>query len=121
MTRIAKIESKRIGSGRSMGRLALTALFMLGTFVASAGAQEHREDGRRGYQRDYNREVHRDYHREVHRDWNGGYYPAPPVVYGTPYYAPPPVVYGPNVGIVVPGIVIGVHWTVTEAGFPLTV
>jgi hypothetical protein len=70
---------------------------MLGVFVASASAQGHREE-RRG-----------DDHRGDHRDWNGGYYPAPPVVYGSPYYAPPPVVYGPAVGIMLPGVVIGVQ------------
>ncbi len=44
-------------------------------------------------------------------DWNGGYYAAPPVVYGSPYgygyygspYYAPPVVYGPGVGISLAG------------------
>jgi hypothetical protein len=52
------------------------------------------------------------YHREHHHNWNGGYYRAPPVVYGSryhssyygsPYYYPP-VVYGPGFGINLPGI-----------------
>ena len=46
-------------------------------------------------------------HREYRHNWNGGYYEAPPVVYGSPYggayygspyYYPPPVVYGPGIG-----------------------
>lgn len=44
-----------------------------------------------------------------HGDWRGGYYAAPPVVYGGPVYAPPPVVYGPSVGIALPAIRIGIH------------
>jgi hypothetical protein len=55
-----------------------------------------------------------DWHRD-HYDhhWNGGYYRAPPVVYGGPYapgyYAPPPVVYGPGVGISLPGINLNIR------------
>jgi hypothetical protein len=97
MTCIMNIKSKRPGSGRSTARLALIALLMLGTFVATASAQGYHQDN------------HRDDHRDDHRNGNGGYYPAPPVVYGTPYYAPPPVVYAPGIGIALPGIVIGVH------------
>jgi hypothetical protein len=59
----------------------LTATLAFG-FAGSAGAEERGRD-------------HRDYH---HRGWNGGYYRAPPVVYGSPYYAPP-VVYGPGLSI----------------------
>jgi hypothetical protein len=70
---------------------------MLGTFVASASAQQYHEDRRS------------DYRRDDRRNWNGGYYPAPPVIYGAPYYAPPPVIYGPSVGIAFPGVVIGIH------------
>jgi hypothetical protein len=53
-----------------------------------------------------------DNHREHHHNWNGGYYRAPPVVYGSryhssyygsPYYYPP-VIYGPGFGINLPGI-----------------
>lgn len=53
----------------------------------------------------------RDHHDHWHHDhdWHGGYYAAPPVVYGSPYYAPPPVVYGPSVGIALPGVSIGIH------------
>jgi len=48
----------------------------------------------------------RDWH-GYHHGWTGGYYPAPPVVYGNPYtygYYPPP-----GVGINVGGIHIGIH------------
>lgn len=31
--------------------------------------------------------------------WGGGYYAAPPVVYGSPYYAPPPIVYASPFGL----------------------
>jgi len=55
-------------------------------------------------------------HRESrgHRVWTGGYYGAPPVVYGNPYvepgyYYPPPVVYGPAAGLSLnlPGVSLG--------------
>jgi hypothetical protein len=42
-----------------------------------------------------------------HHGWSGGYYPAPPVVYGDPYsygYYPPP-----GVGINVGDVHIGIH------------
>jgi hypothetical protein len=46
-------------------------------------------------------------HRGYHHNWNGGYYRALPVVYGSRYlssyygspYWYPPVVYGPGIGI----------------------
>jgi hypothetical protein len=73
---------------------ALTAVFLLGAIAPSARADD-RHDDHRGDGRGYG--------------WgDGGYYPAPPVVYGSPYYAPyyvaPPVVYGPAVGIELPGV-----------------
>ncbi len=99
MTRTVTNECKPRGAGKAKVRLVLTSLLMLGAFVASAGAQEHRQDNRR--------EEHRHFEpRRDRRDWNGGYYRTPPVVYGTPYYAPPPVVYGP--GIVLPRVIIGI-------------
>jgi hypothetical protein len=70
-------------------------MLVLGTFAGSASAQERRGE-----------------HREYHHNWNGGYYRAPPVVYGSPYgssyYYPPPVVYGPGIGIGLPGVNIGI-------------
>ncbi len=59
----------------------LTATLAFG-LAGSASAEDH---GR--YRRD-----------DRHRDWNGGYYRAPPVVYGSPYYAPP-LIYGPGLSI----------------------
>jgi len=64
----------------------LSATLALGTFSGTANA-EHRDD-HRGH----------DWHRGG-GGWGGGYYRAPPVVYGSPYYAAPPVVYGPGFGI----------------------
>ncbi len=56
---------------------------------------------------------HRGHDHYAHGWVGGGYYAAPPVVYGGgyyPYYAPPPVVYGPGIGVGVnlPGVSIGV-------------
>jgi len=54
--------------------------------------------------------------RDYHHNWNGGYYRAPPVVYGSTYgysyygapnYYPPPVIYGPAIAF--PGVVIRVN------------
>jgi hypothetical protein len=47
------------------------------------------------------------HHGGWHHGWSGGYYPAPPVVYGDPYaygYYPPP-----GVGINLPGVHIGIR------------
>lgn len=86
-------------TGRRSAKLAagfaLSALLALGSFAAPANA-----------------EYHPGYH-----NWNGGYYHAPPVVYGSPYYGryygspyyAPPVVYGPGIGISLPGINIGIR------------
>jgi hypothetical protein len=61
------------------------ATVALGAISGTASAEERRGDwGRR---------------HEWHHGWSGGYYHAPPVVYGSPYYAPPPVVYGPGFGL----------------------
>ena len=73
--------------------LMLAALFAFGTFIGSAGAQGRGNENR-----------------DKHHYWNGGYYRAPPIIYGSPYgrsyygspyydpprYYPPPVVYGPG-------------------------
>jgi len=73
--------------------LMLAALLTLGTLARPASAQGRGNDNR-------NR----------HHHWNGGYYRAPPIIYGSPYgqryygspyyepprYYPPPVVYGPG-------------------------
>ena len=78
----------------------VVASLLLGTAIVSASAEERRDDHRGG---DRGRD------RGHEGGWGGGGYPAPPVVYGQPEYYPPPVVYGPAVGIVLPGIGIGVQ------------
>lgn len=99
MTQSTNILSQRRLSRKLAGGLAVSALLALGTFATPANADWNGDRG--GY--DHN--------------WNGGYYHAPPVVYGSsygngyygqPYYAPP-VVYGPAVGISLPGVNIGIR------------
>jgi hypothetical protein len=90
--------STRRLSARLVGGVAIAALLALGAF-APANAEW------------------RDEHRGGYHNWNGGYYRAPPVVYGSPYgngyygspYYAPPVVYGPGIGITLPGIGIGIR------------
>jgi hypothetical protein len=83
MAWITDPKSKRRWPAVLTAGILLSAALAFGTFSGSAGAEE------RGGE-------HRDAH---HRDWNGGYYAAPPVVYGSPYYAAPPVVYGYPFGL----------------------
>jgi hypothetical protein len=86
MALLKDTKSKSRWSAGVMAGVIVTATLALGTFAGTAGAEErweHRERGRGHY-------------------YNGGYYRAPPVVYGSPYqpyYAPPPVVYGPGFGL----------------------
>jgi len=99
MTCIINTPSKRRLSAKLAAGVVISAMLGLGTFAAPANADWD------GHDRDqYN--------------WNGGYYQAPPVVYGSSYgssyygYAPayyPPVVYGPSVGINLPGFSIGIR------------
>ncbi len=80
--------------------LAIVSVLLLGTFVAPARADDHHDRNRGGEGRGNG----------YQHGWaGGGYYPAPPVVYGYPGYYPPPVVYGPGVGIALPGIGIIIH------------
>jgi hypothetical protein len=88
--------SKRLLSATAATGLAFSALFMLGAIVPAAHAGNHHD--RHGGDR------HGD-----DRGHYGGYYAAPPVVYGSPYYAPPPVVYGSGIGIELPGVAIGIR------------
>ena len=97
MTRSTDITPKRRLSAKLVGGLAISALLALGAF-APANAEW------------------RDDHRE--HNWGGGYYAAPPVVYGSSYgngyygapgYYAPPVVYGPGVGINLGGVGIGIR------------
>ena len=94
MTGIIDTKSKRRLSAKLATGLAISALLVLGTFVASASAAEHRGGGGRG---------HDGGHGLGYPGWSGPYF-APPVVYGSPYHYPPPVVYGPGIGISLPGI-----------------
>lgn len=99
MTRIPNTPSQRRLSRKLSGGLAVSVLLALGTFATPASA-------------DWNGD-----HDGYHHNWSGGYYRAPPVVYGSSYgngyygspYYPPPVVYGPGIGISLPGVNIGIR------------
>lgn len=99
MTCIIKTTPKRRLSAKLAAGLAVSAVLALGTFAAPANARDHHDRDRDGGY------------------YSGGYYQAPPVVYGSPYGSSyygysrgysPPVVYGPGIGISLPGISIGV-------------
>lgn len=102
MTRIIDTKSKRRRPAKLAAGFALAAVLALGAFAGSARAED-RDGGHRGWERHgYN------------HGWNGGYYRAPPLVYGSPYYGspyyyPPPVVYGRGIGISLPGVDIGIR------------
>ena len=100
MTRIIDTTSKRSLSAKLAAGLAISALLAVGTLAAPANARAY-------------------YHY-----YNGGYYRAPPLVYGSPYrggyygspyyggspyYYPPPVVYGPGIGISLPFINLNIR------------
>ena len=98
MTYTIDTTPKRRLSAKLAAGIAISALLALGTFAAPASADWNSDHGYR-------------------HNWSGGYYNAPPVVYGSsygngyygsPYYAPP-VVYGPGIGISLPGINIGIR------------
>ena len=98
MTWINGTISKRHLSAKLVGGFALAAVLALGSFAGSAHAEW------RGDHRGHN--------------WGGGYYRAPPVVYGSAYgpsyygapgYYAPPVVYGPGIGVSLPGVNIGIR------------
>jgi hypothetical protein len=99
MPRITDITSKRHWPACVTAGVFLTATLVFGTFAAaSASAEEHQGNhwGNHRVDRHWdNRWGHHDY---PHNGWSGGYYRAPPVVYGPQYYAPP-VVYGPGIGL----------------------
>lgn len=101
MTWIIDTTSKHRLSAKLAAGLAISAMLALGTFAGSASAEERWGE-----------------HRGYHHHYNGGYYRAPPVVYGSPYggayygspyYYPRPVVYGPGIGINLPGIGINIR------------
>jgi hypothetical protein len=89
MTRIIDTTSQRGLSARLAAGLAIAAILALGTFAGSASADDNWRE-----------------HRGYNHHWNGGYYRAPPVVYGSPYgssyygspYYAPPLIYGPGIG-----------------------
>jgi hypothetical protein len=95
MTQSTDTKSTGRWSARLAVGFALSAVLALGSFAAPA---------------------HADYYHGYH-NWDGGYYRAPPVVYGSPYhngyygspYYAPPVVYGPGIGISLPGVSIGIR------------
>lgn len=105
MNAITRTEPRRRG-GRVLGLIAALALAVGAVGASPAFAADHHWHGARGH-------AHHGY-------YGGGYYGAPPVVYGgyspdyyygPDYYAAPPVVYGaPGVGIGLnlPGLSIGV-------------
>jgi len=92
MTWITDTSSKRRLATKLTAGLAIAAILAVGTFSGSADARDNRDYNRHGY--------------------NGGYYRAPPVVYGSrynngyygSYYHAPPVVFL-NLG----GIGIGIR------------
>jgi hypothetical protein len=98
MTRISDTRSTRRLSATSAAGFVLALLLVFGTFIASVQAQPYRDD-RRGW----------DHRGDPGHGGGGAHYLAPPVVYGGPAYYPPPVVYGPAIGIVLPGISIGIQ------------
>jgi hypothetical protein len=99
MTCMTDSTSQRRLPAKFAAGIVIAAVIALGIFAGSADA------------------------RAYHHYYNGGYYRAPPVVYGSrygssyygsryyggsPYYYAPPVVYGPSIGISLPFIGIGI-------------
>jgi hypothetical protein len=90
MARFMDTKSNRSLSAKLTAGILLSGMFAFGAFAGSANADDH---GR--------------WNRGNDRNWSGGYYRAPPVVYGSPYgtsyygtpYYAPPVVYGPAPGL----------------------
>jgi hypothetical protein len=95
MTKITYTTSQRRLSAKLAAGLAICATLALGTSAVPANA------------------------RPYHHYYNGGYYRAPPIVYGSPYgssyygsryyggspyYYAPPLIYGPGIGINLPGV-----------------
>jgi len=104
MTGVIDTRSKRALSARRAIGLAVSAFLLLGAFAGAASAKDHRDGDRRGEHRGDDHRGARGYY-----GYSGGYYSAPPVVYGSPYGYPPPVVYGPSIGINLPGISVGIR------------
>ena len=85
----------KAGAARLMAGIAVSAVVAFGMTAGTAQARwEHHDEYEHGGH-------------EWHHGWSGGYYRAPPVVYGDPYsygYYPPP-----GVGIRLPGVSIGIR------------
>jgi hypothetical protein len=84
----------KVKSARFVAGMAVSAVIILAVAASPANA----------------RWDHPDNH--WHQGWSGGYWGAPPPVYGyygTYGYYPPPVVYGPGVGISLPGVSVGIR------------
>jgi hypothetical protein len=95
MTCVTDIKSKRRLTETLTAAFAIAALLVVGAGVGTARADDR---------------YHHDRHWEHHDPHWGGYYRAPPVVYGAPgYYAPPPVVYSPGISVGLPGINLNIR------------
>jgi hypothetical protein len=99
MTCTIDIQPKHRLSATLVVGLALSACLVLGAVATPASAEIRRETGHGGH----------DHGNRGYGDRGGGYYAAPPVVYGSPYAYAPPVVYGPGIGINAPGISIDIN------------
>jgi hypothetical protein len=107
MTWIIDSKSNCRLSAKLTAVLAIFAALGLGAFAVPANAQPIPPNAQPyGYDHEYR------------NTGNGGYYTAPPVVYGSPYgpsyydspyYNAPPVVYGPGLVISVPFVNIGIQ------------
>jgi hypothetical protein len=80
-------------AARLVAGVVVSAVVAFGMTAGSAQARWERHDEHAG--------------RDWHHGWSGGYWSAPPVVYGSPYsygYYPPA-----GVGINLPGVSIGIR------------
>ena len=111
MTCIIDVKSNRHLLAKLAAGLTMSVLLVLGTLVASAGAEAHPADHRGAHHGGDHRGVapasaaeHRGYH-------HGGDYRGDRGHAGRDGddYRVPPVVYGPAIGINLPGISIGVR------------
>lgn len=90
------------------GGLGLAALLAVATFAGAASSQGRGNDGRGNQGRGNGPHGNPGWGKP--HNWNGGYYRAPPIIYGSPYqqryygspyyepprYYAPPLIYGPG-------------------------
>ena len=108
MTELKFIVSSGRAIGLAAGAAGLAAVLLMASFDRAAARPPGH--GPRGGDHDWRGGDYRG--NRGRGGWGGGYYRAPPVVYGspyytpyaTPYYSPPPVVYGPGIGVITPGV-----------------